>query len=193
MVLTLEQGETTLVEIKVGNSPSGPGYEGLAYENTLFPEFPNPFREIVHGKSDMVQTWAMVLEKLRESWVVDRAQQFDNRGAATKCCHFGTAFSFNHAAVTQFKFESFTKDAHSVVHIADNVCDVVNVLEHTASSLCSPMLANGCELKGPAKAPSDFRAKLAGSAPASGWAATCLADLPQVFASESASTKGWGF
>ena len=33
------------------------------------------------------------------------------------------------------------------------------------------MMPNGLELSGPAKTPSDHRAELAGSAPASGWAA----------------------
>ena len=61
VVLTLEQRKTAFVEVKVGNPPSLPGHEGLVNENTLFPEFLNPLREIFHGKSDMVQAWAMVL------------------------------------------------------------------------------------------------------------------------------------
>ena len=61
VVLTLEQSETAFVEVKVSNPPSLPGYEGLVDENTLFPEFLNPLREVFYGKGDMMQTWAMIL------------------------------------------------------------------------------------------------------------------------------------
>ncbi len=61
MVLALEQGEATFVEVKVGDSPPRPGYKGLVNENAILLEFLNPLREVLHSKSDVVQTWAVVL------------------------------------------------------------------------------------------------------------------------------------
>jgi hypothetical protein len=54
VVLTLEQGETTSVEVKVGNPPSLPGYEGLINETALFPEFVNSLRKGAELSIDMM-------------------------------------------------------------------------------------------------------------------------------------------
>jgi hypothetical protein len=67
--------------------------------------------------------------------VVDRADELNQCGATAKSREFDAAVSLHHSAIGQVEIELLAEYPYRIVHVIDNVCNVVNVFEHSVSSL----------------------------------------------------------
>jgi hypothetical protein len=110
MVATLEQVKITLFEIKIGDFPTGPGDKRTVDKDSIFFQFSGLFCNILHGETDMMEPWPMLLQKLSQGWMVDGTQYFDQGRPTTKGRHFDAGLPFNHSMVVQFKVEGVPED-----------------------------------------------------------------------------------